>query len=203
MWDELEPPKVEYLEEATHRLCLKHMQWDKVTPRDIYVLASSFVPANGTLRRVTIYPSEEGVAKLPQDERAGPSVIGDLDSLAEKDGVTEWPGEGRGKGVPVEDLEADLSLPKAKRLNMCRRYEIERLGFFYAILDFDSSDSANAVYEAIDGNEYESSGCRIDLYFVEDARQVDKHLCGLPDEPAWRSMISTWPESAGEKLISS
>lgn len=200
VWDQLETPEVEYLDEATHRLCLKHMQWDRVTPRDIYVLASSFLPADGALRRVTIYPSEEGLAKLPQDERAGPGVIEALDSLAEDDGVTEWPGEGRDdKGVVLEELESALSEPKAKRLNMCRKYEIERLSFFYAILDFDSSETANTVYEAIDGTEYESSGCRIDLYFVEDSRQVDKHLCGLPDEDSWRAMITTWPETTGKE----
>ena len=49
-----------------------------------------------------------------------------------------------------------------------RRYQLQRLKYFYAIAEFDSKEAAAAVYEACDGVEYASTGIRFDLRFVND-----------------------------------
>lgn len=52
-----------------------------------------------------------------------------------------------------------------------RQYQLSRLKYFYAIIEFDSAETAEAVYNACDGFEYESSGARLDLRFVDDKEE--------------------------------
>lgn len=54
-----------------------------------------------------------------------------------------------------------------------REYQLARLKYFYAIIEFDSVETAEAIYTACDGLEYESSGSRLDLRFVDNDQQFE------------------------------
>ena len=49
-----------------------------------------------------------------------------------------------------------------------RQYELERLKYFYAIVDCDTATTAEALYRACDGLEFEHSSNLIDLRYVPD-----------------------------------
>lgn len=50
---------------------------------------------------------------------------------------------------------------------------MERFRFYYAVIVCDSAETANALYEACDGYEYEVSGVALDLRFIPDDMEFD------------------------------
>ncbi|OQR77341.1 ESF1-like [Tropilaelaps mercedesae] len=80
--------------------------------------------------------------------------------------VTIYPSE-FGKERMREEAKRGPRL-SAKNEQALRKYEFDRLKYYYAVVECDSSDTANRIYESCDGMEYQSSGARLDLRFIPD-----------------------------------
>uniref|UniRef100_A0A5S6PMN7 ABTAP, putative n=2 Tax=Brugia malayi TaxID=6279 RepID=A0A5S6PMN7_BRUMA len=133
------------VEWASRRLALCNMEWDRISATDIFVMISSFKPpAPAAIRSVTIYKSDFGQKRLEEEERMGPK----LTKLKK----------------PVEDTE---EMDEITREAM-RAYQLERMRYYYAIIECDGVETASCLYEACDGVEFESSAVRLDLRFVPD-----------------------------------
>lgn len=133
------------VEWASCRLALCNMEWDRISATDIYVLIASFKPpAPAAIRSVTIYTSDFGRQRLKEEESMGPK----LTKL----------------NKPIEDSdEMDDETREA-----LRAYQLERMRYYYAIIECDGVETASCLYEACDGVEFESSAIRLDLRFVPD-----------------------------------
>lgn len=69
-----------------------------------------------------------------------------------------------------------LKAEEGKQFHMerMRQYQLNRLKYYYAVATFDSPKTADIIYMNCNGVEYESSGIRLDLRFIDDDITFDQ-----------------------------
>uniref|UniRef100_A0A1B6D9T8 Uncharacterized protein n=1 Tax=Clastoptera arizonana TaxID=38151 RepID=A0A1B6D9T8_9HEMI len=173
-WGELDQD-AEEIEEATHRLAILHMDWDRIRAADLMVLCNSFLPSGGLIKSVSIYPSEFGLQRLKEEEEKGPIELV----------------ESAKKGSLNEDEEDENNKEGSKyHMEKLRQYQLTRLKYYYAVVEFDSVETANKVYTECDGMEYESSSTKLDLRFIPDDVTFDHEpkevVTSMPDPSKYK-----------------
>ncbi|EYC29897.1 hypothetical protein Y032_0005g2323 [Ancylostoma ceylanicum] len=94
----------EQVEWATNRIAACNMDWNVVHCEDLMVLAKSFTPPGGSIRRITIYLSDFGAERLAEEDKHGPRL-----QLSK----------------PIEEYEGD-KIDDETKLAM-RKYQVEQL----------------------------------------------------------------------------
>eukprot|EP01028_Stygiella_incarcerata_P005259 TRINITY_DN2238_c0_g2_i1.p1 TRINITY_DN2238_c0_g2~~TRINITY_DN2238_c0_g2_i1.p1 ORF type:complete len:486 (+),score=224.20 TRINITY_DN2238_c0_g2_i1:68-1525(+) len=148
-----------FVKDATKRLAIQHLDWDTVTAQDIYVLVSSFLPPGGRLARVSIYPSDFGIEMLEKEEANGPD-----ESIWKSEEKSLRRLEGK---EDDDDGEFDAEGSAFDPVKL-RKYEIQKLRYYFAIAEFDSASTAYEIYQACNGIEVEASSNVLDVRFVPD-----------------------------------
>ncbi|KAI3470362.1 hypothetical protein Pfo_027025 [Paulownia fortunei] len=134
------------IDTETRRLAIVNLDWSQVRAVDLYVLLSSFLPKGGQILSVAVYPSEFGFKRMEEEAVRGPIGLFDDDKEEHDDG---------------EDDEIDN--------NKLRAYELSRLRYYYAVVECDSSATADHLYKTCDGVEFERSANKLDLRFIPDS----------------------------------
>lgn len=172
-WGELDAD-AETTEEATPRLAACNMDWDRIRAVDLMVLFNSFLPAGGIIKSVIIYPSEFGKKRLQEEEVKGPIELVE---------------------TPVNEEENETEEGSKYHMEKLRQYQLNRLKYYYAVITFDSPESANKIYTECDGMEYESSATKIDLRFIPDDMEFadePKEVCDkLPETNKYQPRFFT------------
>lgn len=148
---EIQEENVPMIEKETHRLAVVNMDWRHVKAADLYLMLSSFLPKDGQILSVAVYPSEFGLQRMKEEEIHGP--VGLFDGENEEN-----------------DEDGDDEIDNEK----LRAYEKSRLRYYYAVVECDSSATADYLYKACDGAEFERSSNVLDLRFIPDAMEF-KH----------------------------
>ncbi|XP_074628281.1 ESF1 homolog [Acropora palmata] len=138
-------------EEATRRLAVCNLDWDRVTAMDLFVLFSSFRPRDGIIEAVKIYPSEYGLEQMKTEDSLGPVQLKDDEDDENKNSHNKEALEG-----------AEYSSEKL------RQYQLNRLKYYYAVMECDSPETAEVLYDGCDGKEFELSGNVLDLRYIPD-----------------------------------
>ncbi|KUL89965.1 hypothetical protein ZTR_02952 [Talaromyces verruculosus] len=156
------------LGDVTNRIAVVNLDWDNIRAEDLMAVFSSFT-TSGRIKRVTIYPSEFGKERMEREEMEGPPkeiFASKADSEDEDDYEehedSEEEEEAIKKSILKEDEGAEFNTTQL------RQYQLERLRYFYAIIEFSSKETAKQVYDAVDGTEYLTSANFFDLRFVPD-----------------------------------
>ena len=166
-------------EEATNgrRIACVNLDWDRVKATDLFVLFQSFVPNVGALLSVSIYPSEFGAKKMAEEEKFGPSAVWSKGSTAGSSSSASAAAanaeeeEGESSDASSGDSSDDSSDDEEKdgfNMQKLREYELQKLKYFFAVIECDSARTALALYQNCDGMEFEHSANTLNLSFIDD-----------------------------------
>lgn len=161
--------------EETRRLAVCKCDWDKVRAVDILVLLQSFVPATGAILGVTVYPSRLGQQRLDEEAKHGPQSI--FRQKGSSSHHHHYNNNRRPRGAQSGDIDEEK----------LRQYELEKLDYYYAVVECDSPATAGEIYKACDGLEFERSSNVLDLSFIPDDVTFD-----LPPRESAREIPSNY-----------
>lgn len=188
----------ETAEATSKRLAIQNLDWDHLDVRDIYILVNSIRPPSS----VRIYVSEFGKERLKQEKLQGPKELTETSKDEEEE---------KEYRLLKEKMEA-LNAPKVHKINeyedadeeidpkneelreKIRRYQLSRMKYYYAVVEFDSAESAELVYKELDGMEYEGSSLELDLRFIPDdiefdPEDVESECDQLPDPTSYKAPL--------------
>ncbi|KAF8632607.1 hypothetical protein AX15_001810 [Amanita polypyramis BW_CC] len=183
--DEVQDGKEEV--QRTTRLAAVNFDWDHVRAIHLYKICSSLVSPTGPLASslgtvdkkgrskgsgnahnvvkgqvlsVRIYPSEFGKERMVREDREGPPAEIFKKRENESDGFDE---------KNIHDIGDEMDYDE----ETLRKYQLERLRYYYAIITCDTVDAAVHIYSELDGTELERSANVFDLSFVPDNMVFD------------------------------
>ncbi len=202
-WAELDRD-ADQIEEATSRIAICNADWDRINAQDLFVLLNSFKKATGDIHYVRIYYSKFGEERLKVEEMKGPSefIFGKATNIEEiKDEEDKEHSENEDKDSDDdkesddsedEEEEGDAEAADPKAVEKLRKYQLERLKYFYAVVEFDSPETAEVVYNELDGLEYETSSTTLDIRFVPEEMDFEdvklKEECtSMPDQASYQA----------------
>ncbi|KAL8807320.1 MAG: hypothetical protein Q9182_000825 [Xanthomendoza sp. 2 TL-2023] len=161
--------------EVTSRIAVVNLDWDNIRAADLMAVFSSFVPAAGAIKKILIYPSEFGRERIKREEMQGPpteifsrrkmqtsseGIESEFEDHEEKPSSGDEDDEQIKKSLLQKDTSQDFDSAKL------RRYQLERLRYYYAVLICSSPSLAQKIYEAVDGTEYLTTANFFDLRFI-------------------------------------
>lgn len=176
--------------EISSRIAVVNLDWDNIRAVDLMAVFSSFCPPDGRLQLVAIYPSEFGKERLAREEVEGPPREIFADRHHESDGGNSSSEENEEEADEDEKIkESLLQEDKGEEFDntKLRRYQLERLRYYYAVLTLSSAEAAKALYDATDGTEYLTTANFFDLRFVPDGvsfegDRVRDECSSIPDD---------------------
>lgn len=160
--------------EVTSRFAIVNLDWDNLNAEDLFVTMNSFKSAIGSVNKVSIFPSEFGKERMAREDTSGPPkhIFGDENEIDDDRPINA-------KTIIKESLGEEFDMAKL------RQYQLDRLRYYYAIVECDSPATAKHIYDNCDGAEYEASANFFDLRFVpetEDFTEEPREVCSsLPE----------------------
>ncbi|KAJ3196183.1 pre-rRNA-processing protein esf1 [Irineochytrium annulatum] len=159
------------------RFAAVNMDWDNIKAADLWKAFEGFKPKDGHLVKVSIITSNFGKERLEKEEREGPPT----EIFKAKDANGEKPLFETGDST---DFDEDA----------LRKYQLERLKYYYAIIECDSVATAQAIVEACDNAEFERSAILFDLRYVPDDMDFEN------DALQHSNVKLTWDEDDPERV---
>ncbi|KAK5576132.1 hypothetical protein RB653_007273 [Dictyostelium firmibasis] len=149
--------------DATKRFAVLNCDWDNVTSKQLFILLNSFVPSGGHIERITIYPSDFGLEQMAREKSLGPNKeIWDSTNIITNNGLKE-------SSISFDRQEDAESLDgKGFNLEKLRQYELSKLKYYYAVVECNSINTANKIYDECEGMEIEDTANVLDLRFIPD-----------------------------------
>jgi hypothetical protein len=161
------------LGDVSKRIAVVNLDWDNVRAVDLMAVFSSFATATGRVEKITVYPSEFGKERMEREELEGPprEIFGKQAEYDDESADEDDEDEDEDEKIKKDLLKADNG--EEFDSAQLRRYQLERLRYYYAIIECSDENTAQKIYEATDGTEYLTSANFFDLRFVPDEVEFD------------------------------
>lgn len=156
--------------DPTAVLACVNMDWDNLKAIDLMMTFQSFVPKGGKILSLKIYPSEFGKERMAREEVEGPPKELFQSSKKHKNNSRD----DSDSDIDIKDLYEEGDAEEDFDSKALRRYQLERLRYYYAIVRCDSAMSAKKIYDECDKTEYESTANMFDLRYVPDDMEFDE-----------------------------
>ncbi|KAH8155578.1 uncharacterized protein LAJ45_00588 [Morchella importuna] len=153
--------------DVTARFAAVNLDWDHVAAVDLMAAFSSFAPSGGRVLRVTVYPSEFGRERMERENMEGPPSEIFRPKKKKEDDDEEEEDIDPDEEVTVKTLVKEDKGEEFDSAKL-RNYQLERLRYYYAVVECDRPETAHHIYEQCDGAEYEATANFFDLRFIPD-----------------------------------
>ncbi|CAG8434877.1 12895_t:CDS:2 [Ambispora gerdemannii] len=161
------------LGDETRRFAAINLDWDNLKATDLMKVFSGFcAPGTSIIKSVKIYPSEFGKERIELESREGPPKEIFKSSTNKREDENDSDESSSDIGDEKNNALADEFDEEA-----LRKYQLERLKYFYAVVECDSVETARHIYQQCDGAEFERTANFFDLRFIPDDMTFD-------DDPA-------------------
>ncbi|PWU99626.1 hypothetical protein C3747_216g12 [Trypanosoma cruzi] len=181
---------VEFIE-PRRRVAIVNCSWDHIRAVDLYAILFYALPLGGQLIDVAVYMSDFGKKMLEHERVHGPDLwvrkgekagtreaglhdqkdINDREMMSKRMEIDDNcsddeddPWEDDNPAMLYEEGGDGELFSQGKY----RRYERDRMKYYYAVATFDSAETAETVYKQLDGMDIEASGVVLDLRYVDD-----------------------------------
>lgn len=161
------------LGDASSRLAVVNLDWDNIRASDILAVAQSFATSNTGVRDVKIYPSEFGKERIEKEELDGPpkEAFSDLSTPADAPAQADTDSDDENTRIKDQLLQPDDG--REYESASLRKYQLQRLRYYFAVISCTSTDVAKTLYDAMDGREYLSSANFFDMRYIPDEITFD------------------------------
>lgn len=168
--------------DVTKRIAVVNLDWDNISAADIFAVSSSFGPAEGGVLRVSVYPSEFGRERMDREDLQGPpkEIFAADPKVKAAELLKRRSNELRNKpdeDSPEDSEEEEERIKKALLQSdegaefdsaALRKYQLDRLRYYYAVIECSSELVSKRLYDNMDGQEYLSSANFFDMRFIPD-----------------------------------
>ncbi|KAJ2827162.1 pre-rRNA-processing protein esf1, partial [Coemansia sp. 'formosensis'] len=153
--------------DETRRFACVNMDWEHVRAVDLLTVFSAFKPDGGSVVAVKIYPSEFGKERMSKEATEGPPR--DIFAKPSKPSDSDDEEDEGEDDLVKEQLDDNEEFDQVA----LRKYEVEKMRYYFGVVECNSVATAQAIYKQCDGTEYEASANFFDLRFVPDDMDFD------------------------------
>lgn len=156
-----------------NRIALNKMDWDSISAVDLLALFQGLCSGEKVVHKVEIFPSLFGLERMKQDALHGPPK--EIFDPGEEDMKKKRGYRGKKKQEDSADssdeimdmLEAENN-PNSFNQERLRKYEIEKMKYYYAVIYCNSAKTAIFLYDEYNGYEFENTNICLNMSLIPE-----------------------------------
>ena len=113
---------------------------------DLLAVLQSFLPPGGRIHEISVFPSDFGEEQMRLEATVGPTGIWAREERRQQQEAEEEAAEEEAAEEEEDEEEGEAGAEEVNE-NL-RRYELDRLRYYFAVVRCDSVGTADALYAA-------------------------------------------------------